>query len=95
MTNVVGGRYQITIEKSVRKQLGIRPGDLAVERVEDGRLVVDFVPAPRRESLFGLFRRPDVEPVTDWASVRERTWTERQRELQRRHDSADQAEQRG
>ncbi len=84
MANVVGERFQITIDRSVRKQLGIKPGDLAVERVEDGRLVVDFVPALHRESLFGLFARPGVKPVTDWEGLRERTWTERHRDLQAR-----------
>ncbi|CAN5556343.1 hypothetical protein BH24CHL9_BH24CHL9_03390 [soil metagenome] len=37
MSNVVGERHQITIGKQVREQLGIRPGDLAVEWVEEGR----------------------------------------------------------
>ncbi len=95
MANVVGERYQITIDKAVRKELGIKPGDLAVERVEEGRLVIDFVPALRRESLYGLFARPDVQPVTDWRAMRERAWTERQRDLQARLDAADRASERG
>ena len=39
----VGERGQITIERQIREQLGIRPKDLAVQRVEDGKLVVEFV----------------------------------------------------
>ncbi len=88
MPNVVGERYQITIDRAVRAVLGVRPGDLAVERVEDGRLVVDFIPAPKRESLFGLFHRDGMPPLTDWEAVREGTWTERHREQEAREKTA-------
>jgi len=81
MANVVGERFQITIDRQVRRQLGIKPGDLAVERVEGGRLVVDFVPRPHRESLYGIFHRPDTEPTADWGAVRERAWTKRSAEV--------------
>lgn len=89
MANVVGERFQITIDKAVRRRLGIKPGDLAVERVEDGRLIVDFIPGPKRESLFGIFRREGVPPLTDWQDLRERTWTERQREQVARDSASD------
>ena len=39
----VGERGQITIERAIRERLGIRPKDIAVQHVEDGRLVVEFV----------------------------------------------------
>ena len=72
MANVVGERFQITIDKAVRRSLGIKPGDLAVERVEDGRLVVDFIPAPHRESLRGIFKRPGQPVFDDWRGLRDR-----------------------
>lgn len=81
MANVVGERYQITIDKVVRRKLGIKPGDLAVERVEDGRLVVDFVPRPHRDSLYGIFHRPDTEPITDWQAAKDRAWAMRSAEI--------------
>ena len=81
MSNVVGERFQITIEKSVREQLGIKPGDRAVERVEGGRLVVDFVPAPHHDSLLGIFRRPDLPPIDDWDALRDSVWTARAAEI--------------
>ena len=84
MANVVGERYQITIDKHVRQALGVKPGDLAVERVENGRLVVDFIAKPQRESLYGIFRRPGVEPIQDWSRLREDAWTWRQREIEAR-----------
>jgi AbrB family looped-hinge helix DNA binding protein len=81
MANVVGERFQITIDKAVRRELGIKPGDLAVEHVQDGRLVIEFVPKPQRESLFGIFRRQDQPSATDWQALRADAWTWRQRDL--------------
>ena len=74
MANVVGERFQITIDKKVRQELGVRPGDVALERAENGKLVVDFVPAPHRESLLGIFRDPDLPPIRDWQAVKARAW---------------------
>jgi AbrB family looped-hinge helix DNA binding protein len=81
MSNVVGERYQITIDKKVREQLGIEPGDRAIERVEDGRLVITFVPRPHRESLLGALKTPGAPPITDWQEFKEAAWRERSREI--------------
>ena len=69
MTNVVGDRFQITIDKRVRDQLGVMPGDLAIERIEEGRLVISFVPRPHRESLLGVLRRPGTSPIDDLGAL--------------------------
>ncbi len=81
MANVVGERFQITIGKKVREQLGIRPGDQAVEIIEDGRMVVYFMPKPHRDSLVGVLHQPGMEPITDWGAVRERAWDMRAAEI--------------
>lgn len=81
MANVVGERYQITIDRHVRDELGVNPGDLAVERVEDGRLVIEFVPKPHRRSLYGALRRPGQQPIADWRAVKEAAWTARTAEI--------------
>lgn len=49
----VGERYQVVIERDARRELGVRPGDRAVETVENGRLVITFLPARHRRSLLG------------------------------------------
>ncbi|HEY8922400.1 MAG TPA: AbrB/MazE/SpoVT family DNA-binding domain-containing protein [Candidatus Limnocylindria bacterium] len=49
----VGERYQVVIERDARRELGISPGDRAVETVENGRLVITFLPARHRRSLLG------------------------------------------
>jgi AbrB family looped-hinge helix DNA binding protein len=79
--NIVGERFQITIDKRVRTQLGIRPGDRAIERVENGRLVVSFVPAPHSDSLLGILRRPGQPRVEDWQQAKDRAWSARAREI--------------
>ena len=81
MTNVVGERYQITIGKDVRTKLGIKPGDRAIERVEDGRLVISFMPAPHSESLRGIFHRPGMKPIKNWRELKDRAWEARSAEI--------------
>ena len=72
MPSKVGERGQITIEKAIREELGVHAGDQAVQWVEDGHLVVTFVPAPHRRSLFGILanditKRPENEE--DWSAL--------------------------
>lgn len=81
VANVVGERFQITIDKQVREQLGIQPGDQAVEWIEDGRLVVYFMPKPHMRSLLGILRKPGVEPVTDWRAFKDEAWAARSAEI--------------
>ncbi len=56
MSSRVGERGQITIERAIREELGIYAGDEAVQRVEDGRLIVEIVPGRHRRSLAGVLR---------------------------------------
>ncbi len=82
MSNVVGERYQITIDKRVREQLGIEPGDRAIEWVEDGRLVVYFMPKPHHRSLLGILKVPGQEPRhVDIPAEREAAWAARGAEI--------------
>ena len=61
-TSPVSERGQITIEKSVRKRLGVKPGMIAYQRVVDDHLEVHFLPGPHRESQAGVFYRRDLPP---------------------------------
>ena len=76
MASRVGERGQITIEKSIREELSIYAGDEAIQRVEDGRIVIDIVPGRHRRSLAGSLkdkvgRTPDDE---DWQALRDAAW---------------------
>jgi AbrB family looped-hinge helix DNA binding protein len=82
MPNVVGDRFQITIDKRVREQLGIKPGDRAVEYIENGLLVVEFLPRPHDRSLRGILKRPEVQPwTTDSAVEKDAAWVARSAEV--------------
>ncbi|HUQ43660.1 MAG TPA: AbrB/MazE/SpoVT family DNA-binding domain-containing protein [Candidatus Limnocylindria bacterium] len=73
MASTVGERGQITIEKQIREELGVYAGDVAVQRVEGRRVIIDFVPAPHRRSLAGALR-DTVRPISSdesWESIRE------------------------
>jgi AbrB family looped-hinge helix DNA binding protein len=72
MTSTVGERGQVTIEKAIREELGVYAGDVAVQRVEGRRVVIEFVPAPHHRSLAGTLR-DKVRPVSDdesWDAIR-------------------------
>ena len=84
MANKVGERFQITVEKALRDQLGVQPGDQAVEWIENGRLAVAFLPRPHNDSLLGVLKTMTgrtIEPITDWQTLKERAWEARSREI--------------
>jgi AbrB family looped-hinge helix DNA binding protein len=69
----VGERGQVTIQKAIRDELGVYAGDEAIQRVEDGRVVLEFVPGPHRRSLSAslrdkITRHPADE---DWSALRD------------------------
>ena len=73
MASRVGERGQITIEKAIREELAIYAGDETIQRVEDGRIVIEVIPGRHRRSLAGALkdkvgRTPDDET---WAVLRE------------------------
>lgn len=76
MSSRVGERGQITIEKAIREELTIYAGDEAVQRIEDGRIVIEVIPGRHRRSLAGTLRgktgrTPDDE---SWAGLRQTAW---------------------
>ena len=76
MGSKVGERGQITIEKAIRDELAIYAGDETVQRVEDGRIVIDVVPGRHRRSLAGhlqhkVGRWPEDE---SWDRLRAAAW---------------------
>ena len=76
MNSRVGDRGQITIAKAIREELGIYAGDETVQRIEDGRIVIEVVPGRHRRSLAGSLRdkvgrRPADE---SWSALRDAAW---------------------
>lgn len=64
----VGERGQITIERDIRRALDIQPKDVAIQRIEHGRLVVEFIRPvePHTRSLVGVLG-PSPETPSDTA----------------------------
>lgn len=76
MGSRVGERGQITIEKAIREELAIYAGDETVQRVEDGRIVIELVPGRHRRSLAGSLRdKVGRQPADEtWESLRDASW---------------------
>ena len=76
VTSRVGERGQITIEKAIREQMGIYAGDETVQRVEDGRIVIEVVPGRHRRSLAGTLhgRTTRTPPDEAWVKLRQAAW---------------------
>jgi AbrB family looped-hinge helix DNA binding protein len=72
MSSTVGERGQITIEKAIREELAIYAGDEAVQRIVDGRIVIEIVPARHRRSLAGALKGAITTVPADesWGAVR-------------------------
>ncbi|MBI2953345.1 MAG: AbrB family transcriptional regulator [Chloroflexi bacterium] len=62
MPSYVSERGQITIDRAVRKKLGVRPGMVAHQRVVSGHLEVIFLPVPHQRSLYGVFHKEGEKP---------------------------------
>jgi AbrB family looped-hinge helix DNA binding protein len=76
MPGRVGERGQITIEKAIREELRISAGDETVQRIEDGRIVIEVVPGRHRRSLAGsLKERVRRKPRDEsWEALRKAAW---------------------
>lgn len=53
----VGTKYQVVIERGVRRKLGVRPGWVAVQTVVGDHLEVRFLPPEHERSLAGRLGR--------------------------------------
>jgi AbrB family looped-hinge helix DNA binding protein len=73
LSSRVGERGQVTIEKQIREELGVYAGDVAIQRVQDGRVVIEFVPGPHNRSLAGTLKRKVGHHPRDerWPTLRD------------------------
>lgn len=76
MVSRVGERGQITLEKAIREELGVYPGDGAVQRIENGRVVIEFVPGRHNRSLAGSLKDKVTKQPADesWPALRRAAW---------------------
>jgi AbrB family looped-hinge helix DNA binding protein len=73
----LSGKYQTTIPASVRRALGLHPGDrLAFELSEsDARPVVTIRRYPTLDEVAGTVPVPPDVRGLSWSEIRERAWT--------------------
>ena len=76
MSNVLGAKGQIVIEKAIRESLGLEAGYVAVQRLVEDHVEIHFYPAEHNRSLFGALA-PYVTkslPQEQWPEIREQAW---------------------
>ncbi|MFN0071311.1 MAG: AbrB/MazE/SpoVT family DNA-binding domain-containing protein [Chloroflexota bacterium] len=56
MATLVGAKGQVVTDQPIRERLGVSPGMLAVQTVDDNTVVIRFLPAEHNESLAGSLR---------------------------------------
>lgn len=71
MASKVGERGQITIDKAIRDRLGIKPKDVAVQEIVDGKVILHFLPAPHRRSLRGALKGKPRRPMNTRREIEE------------------------
>ena len=76
MSSRVGERGQITIEKAIREELAIYAGDEAVQRIENGRIIIEVIPGRHRRSMAGVLRQKVARTPSDesWDALRQAAW---------------------
>jgi hypothetical protein len=47
----------------------VKPKDVAVQQVVDGKVVISFMPAPHRRSLRGILTPRPKQPIKDWSEA--------------------------
>ena len=62
----------LKIEKAIREELAIYAGDETVQRVEDGRIVIEVVPGRHHRSMAGALRDKvrRAPPDETWSTLR-------------------------
>jgi bifunctional DNA-binding transcriptional regulator/antitoxin component of YhaV-PrlF toxin-antitoxin module len=79
VSTLVGTKGQVTLEKEIRDALGVGPGWRAIQRLEENRVVIEFLPPQHRRSLAGILtdattvRAPTEE---DLQAAVEQAWAE-------------------
>ncbi|HVR09101.1 MAG TPA: AbrB/MazE/SpoVT family DNA-binding domain-containing protein [Thermoanaerobaculia bacterium] len=76
MTNTVGEKGQIVIEKPIRDALGIRPGWVAIQDLREGHVEIRFYPPEHHRSLRGVLAGEiqRAVPLRRWRKEQEDAW---------------------
>lgn len=58
---VVGKKYDLYPPKEIRKELGLKPGQKVLYRVEKGKLVIEIIPSVGEAEKLPKFAQTSVE----------------------------------
>jgi bifunctional DNA-binding transcriptional regulator/antitoxin component of YhaV-PrlF toxin-antitoxin module len=79
VSTVVGTKGQVTIERGIRQELGVKPGWRAIQRRVGHQVVITFRPPRHRRSLLGILsnpRAPRLETDLAFQKAVEQAWDE-------------------
>ncbi len=71
---IVGTKYQVVIEREVRRRLGIQPGWVAVQAVVGDHLELRFLPPEHDRSLAGSLREYAGTVAGDAEDAEQAAW---------------------
>lgn len=78
MTYKVGRKGEVFIREELLKELGIGPGWIALQRVVDDCLEIQFLPPEHNRSLKGSLAKhvkgDGIPADADWGKIREEAW---------------------
>ena len=78
MTYKVGGKGEVVIRKELRDQLGIEPGWIALQRLVNNSIEIQFFPPEHDKSLAGSLaeyvNEDNAFDDKDWHKIKENAW---------------------
>jgi bifunctional DNA-binding transcriptional regulator/antitoxin component of YhaV-PrlF toxin-antitoxin module len=76
MSNIVGPKGQVVIEKSIRDTLKLEPGYITIQKLVDDHVELYFFPPEHNKSLRGILAGHTKKSVTpeQWSSLKESAW---------------------
>jgi bifunctional DNA-binding transcriptional regulator/antitoxin component of YhaV-PrlF toxin-antitoxin module len=77
MANIVGAKGQLVIEQPIREALGIEPGSIAVQTLQNGHVQIRFYPPEHKRSLKGILAKAIRKSPgnRDWRDIQEEAWS--------------------
>jgi AbrB family looped-hinge helix DNA binding protein len=78
MSNTVGVKGQVVIEKALREKLGVKPGWQALQLLVDDHIEIYFVPPEHTTSLAGRlakYAKGTLATPEDLRKARAKAWT--------------------
>ena len=80
----VGEQGEVVIDGKLREELGIGPGWMGFQFVDNGRLIIYFLPPddgrPLAESPSEYVKRGEIPADADWGKIRDEVWSKAVRE---------------